>query len=129
LNFDKQLFASLLSRAKGDRSINRFGSNSGVDPAYISRLLRCLINNSPSAAIIKKLADAACNGVTAQQLMTAAGYLNSENVPDNAIDHSNPSKWQDWEKVIEEAARYEIPAEMVFDLVSSVGKSLLKMRE
>jgi len=129
LEFDKQRFAYLLSQAKGNRSINRYGADSGVDPAYISRLLRCLIDRSPSATIIRKLADNAYMGITTPDLLTAAGYLNSEGHINDEIDYNKSIRMQEWEKVIEEAARYQIPAELAFELISSVGKSLEKIKK
>jgi transcriptional regulator with XRE-family HTH domain len=129
LEFDKQRFAYLLSQAKGDRSINRYGADSGVDPAYISRLLRGLIGRSPSAAIIRKLADNAYSGVTTPDLLTAAGYLNSEGYAHDDINYNHSMRMQEWEKVIEEAARYQISAEVAFELISSVGKSLEKIKK
>ena len=78
MSFDKQRFADLLGRAKGNRSINKYGKDSRVDPGYISRLLRCLIDKAPSADIIIKLANKAYDGVTKTDLMTAAGYLKHE---------------------------------------------------
>ncbi|MCM3143086.1 XRE family transcriptional regulator [Brevibacillus sp. MER 51] len=75
MEFDKAEFARLLNLAKGTRSINKFGMDSGVDPGYISRLLRCLIENPPSALIIKKLAEKAHNDIAPETLMIAAGYI------------------------------------------------------
>jgi len=74
--FDKDRFAELLGKAKGDRSINQYGRHCGVDPGYISRLLRGLRDQPPSAEVINKLASRAYNGVTVEELMAAAGYLN-----------------------------------------------------
>lgn len=131
--FDKQRFADLLKQAKGDRSINRYGIDSDVDPAYISRLLRCLVNNSPSATIIRKLADSAYSGVTVNELMIAAGYLsdspNSDFYSNYVLEHDKSIQWREWEKVIEEAARYNIPPEIALDLISSVGKSINKAKK
>ncbi|MFP3534354.1 hypothetical protein SB763_33925, partial [Burkholderia sp. SIMBA_042] len=39
------------------------------------RLLRCLIENPPSALIIKKLAEKANNDIAPEALMIAAGYI------------------------------------------------------
>lgn len=133
--FDKQCFADLLKQAKGERSINRYGADSGVDPAYISRLLRCMVNNSPSAAIIKKLADSAANEISVNKLMVAAGYLdpdssiNTEPYGNTPSNRQKSNQWQEWEKVIEEAVRYNIPPEMALDLISSVGKSINKTKK
>ncbi|KUO52310.1 MAG: hypothetical protein APF76_04560 [Desulfitibacter sp. BRH_c19] len=76
MDFNKSKFAQLLTLAKGERSINKYGNDAGVDPGYISRLLRELIDTAPSAAIIIKLASKAYNEVSAEQLLAAAGYLN-----------------------------------------------------
>ena len=75
MGFNKQIFANLLTLAKGKRSINKYGIDSDVDPGYISRLLRCLIDTPPSAIVIKKLADKSYNRIKAEELMAAAGYL------------------------------------------------------
>ncbi|WP_285718956.1 hypothetical protein [Pelosinus sp. IPA-1] len=75
--FNCQQFADLLHLALGDRSINKYGNDSDVDPGYISRLMRCKTKRPPSADIIKKLANKAYNDVTAEQFQKAAGYLNS----------------------------------------------------
>ena len=73
--FDKEAFAELLEKAKGDRSINQYGKHCDVEPGYISRLLRGLREQPPSADIINKLASRAYNGVTAEEFMVAAGYI------------------------------------------------------
>jgi len=78
MSFNKVKFSSLLEKAKGSRSINNYGRISNVDPGYISRLLRCLVDTPPSAAVISKLAERAHNEVTAEELMLAAGYLNQD---------------------------------------------------
>jgi hypothetical protein len=78
VSFDRERFANLLEKAKGKRSINKYGNDSNVDPGYISRLLRQLIPSPPSAIIIKKLADIAMNEVTAEDLLHAAGYLDEK---------------------------------------------------
>lgn len=79
--FDKDAFAELLEKAKGDRSINQYGKHCDVDPGYISRLLRGLRDQPPSADIINKLASRAHNGVTAEELMVAAGYISDPDKP------------------------------------------------
>jgi hypothetical protein len=76
MNFNRELFADLLQQAKGDRSINRFGSEADVDPGYISRLLRQQLETPPGAMILTKIAGSAANSVTIEQLLGAAGYIN-----------------------------------------------------
>jgi hypothetical protein len=73
--FNKELLADLLRQAKGDRSINRFGLETNVDPGYISRLLRCQVSTPPSAMVLAKIAGKASGDVTVEDLMSAAGYI------------------------------------------------------
>jgi len=119
-----------LTLAKGDKSINKYGIDSGVDAGYISRLLRGVVENAPSAMIIKKLADVASNGVGVQDLLVAAGYLDllSGETNDEHNYLSKSEQFQQWEKVIEEAARYNISPEEALDFISSLGKSIARIR-
>ena len=78
MSFNPEIFAALLERAKGKRSINKYGSDSDVDPGYISRLLRCQTDGPPSASVISKLANKAHNDITVEELLIAAGYLPEE---------------------------------------------------
>jgi len=127
LNFDKECFAELLVHAKGDRSINKFGIDAGVDPGYISRLLRGLVDNAPSAAVIKKLADTAFIPVTTQEMLAAAGYLDTP-TSDDGYNFDLPY-YQQWQKVIEEAARYNISPDAAVDLIHSLGKSMQRINQ
>ncbi|HBQ25497.1 MAG TPA: hypothetical protein DD791_03800 [Syntrophomonas sp.] len=116
--------------AKGDRSINRFGNDAGVDPGYISRLLRGLVNNAPGAMVIKKLADVAWNGVSIHDLLTAAGYIDL--LPDKKTDYidlSQSEQFQQWQRVIEEAARYNISPEDALAFITSLGQSMARMKK
>lgn len=74
--FDKELFADLLKKAKGDRSINQYALHSGVSAAHISRLMRGLLDTPPNPDTIKLLSEKAYNGVTYEDLMAAAGHVN-----------------------------------------------------
>ena len=75
MEYDKPAFARLLEAAKGKQSINSYGKATGVDPGYISRLLRGLVDTPPSATVITRLAAKASNEVSAEQLLEKAGYL------------------------------------------------------
>jgi hypothetical protein len=82
--FNKEHFARVLAEAKGSRSINQFGIACDVDPGYLSRLLRGLLDNPPSPSILAKVAAQAHNGISYQDMMQAAGLLApSEEVTDN----------------------------------------------
>lgn len=129
MNFDAEQFADLLLQAKGDRSINRFGSAAGVDSGYISRLLRRLVSNAPSAAVINRLAGAAQNQVTAADLMHAAGYLASPPFHSYQSPPVETAKLLGWENVIEEAARYNITPETAAELIRALGQSIEKARK
>ena len=119
----------MLILAKGSRSINKFGNDAGVDPGYISRLLRGLVKNAPGAIIIKKLADVAWNGVSIQDLLGAAGYINSSENPDEQVDLRGWEQLQQWQRVIEEADRYNISPDDALDFITSLGKSMARMRK
>ena len=73
--FKKELFAQLLEKAKGDRSINRFAEDTGVSAAHISRFLRNLIDAAPSPETISKLSSKAYNDISYRDLMAAAGHI------------------------------------------------------
>lgn len=129
MSFNRKGFADLLNRARGDRSINRFGSAAGVDPGYISRLSRGLVANAPSAAVINRLAEAAQNEVGAPDLMCAAGYLVSLPEQKYGSPPGEKDKLQGWEVVIEEAARYNITPDVAVDLIRTLGQSMEKIRK
>lgn len=44
-NFNKEEFAALLEKAKGDRSINKYAEETSVSAAHISRFLRAMIDS------------------------------------------------------------------------------------
>lgn len=90
-NFDKKKFAELLALAKGNRSINQYALQCGVSSAHISRLLRGLVDTPPNPETIKKFASKAQNGVTYEELMEAAGHINSSS---QAIKQDQPNEWQ-----------------------------------
>ncbi|MDQ4682984.1 hypothetical protein, partial [Stenotrophomonas maltophilia group sp. RNC7] len=89
MTFDKELFAELLSKAKGDdRSINKYAAEIDISPAHISRLLRKLIDAAPSPETIGKFAQGAYNGVTYEMLMQAAGHIIKETDPIESVNSS-----------------------------------------
>ncbi|MBX4261270.1 hypothetical protein KTC96_06725 [Clostridium estertheticum] len=77
-NFDLITFAILLEKAKGDRSINQYANTINISAAHISRLLRKLVKSPPSPDTISKFASGACNGVTYNDLMLAAGHIDDK---------------------------------------------------
>ncbi|MBW9174015.1 hypothetical protein K2F43_22960 [Clostridium estertheticum] len=77
-NFDLVTFAILLEKAKGDRSINQYANTINISAAHISRLLRKLVKSPPLPDTISKFASGACNGVTYNDLMLAAGHIDDK---------------------------------------------------
>jgi transcriptional regulator with XRE-family HTH domain len=69
--FNKPIFAFLLNKAKGDRSINQYADEANISASHISRLLRKLVDSPPTPETISKLALKANNG---------AGYINAESI-------------------------------------------------
>lgn len=82
--FDKKEFRLLLEKALGNRTKTEYAQASGVNRTYISKLLNEKLDNPPTPDIIKRLANVAHNGITYEQLMKAAGYL------DTSIDINEP---------------------------------------
>lgn len=79
--FNQALFAELLKKAQGQRSINCYAALAGVSAAHISRLIRKLLATPPEAHTIRKLADQALNGITYEELMKAAGHMTTACTP------------------------------------------------
>ncbi|MCM3386851.1 hypothetical protein M3649_01745 [Ureibacillus chungkukjangi] len=92
--FNKEEFANLLDRAKGERSINNFANETGVSAAHISRFLRQMIASPPTPETISKFAAKAQNEVTYQDLMVAAGHLarkdESDGNKENTVERDSP---------------------------------------
>lgn len=82
--FNKTEFATLLDKAKGDRSINQYANETGVSAAHISRFLREMIDAPPTPETISKLATKAYNEVTYRDLMAAAGHIDISAQPNES---------------------------------------------
>ena len=76
--FNKELFASLLMKAKDDRTLNEFARDTKISPAHISRLIRSMLATPPSPALLEKIAQNSRNKVTYDELLVAAGYITAE---------------------------------------------------
>ena len=62
--YNKQEFASLVSRAVGNTMKRDFARLIDVSPEYLSRILNCKLANPPSIQVIQLIANNASNGVT-----------------------------------------------------------------
>lgn len=103
--FNKEEFAVLLDRAKGERSINNFANETGVSAAHISRFLRQMIASPPTPETISKFAAKAHNEVSYQDLMVAAGHLARKDELDgnkeNIIERESPRNLRNQAEVLE----------------------------
>ncbi|MEQ8155729.1 MAG: hypothetical protein ABRQ25_12725 [Clostridiaceae bacterium] len=96
--FNKEAFALLLDKAKGDRSINQYANDIGVSAAHISRFLRQMINTPPSPETISKLASKAFNEVTYKDLMIAAGHISEDSTEDTYSPRNRRNRGEEAEK-------------------------------
>lgn len=76
--FNKELFSELLINARGDRNNKQYADDSGVSRAYISGYINKSMDSPPTPDVIKRLCNVAHNSVMYEQLMNAAGYINSD---------------------------------------------------
>jgi repressor LexA len=76
--FDKKRFSELLKKAMGNRKMSEYAHHAGISLTYLSELIREQRENQPMPPTIKKLADKAYNGVTYEDLMAAAGHIDTD---------------------------------------------------
>lgn len=113
MEFDKERFAELLRRAQGrGRSLRRFAEEAGISASYISRLARGMREEPPTPEVIRKIADVAQNGVTYDDLMAAAGW----------IDESVTELIRRWR---EDTPYYRIPSDLyIIPVVGSIAAGI-----
>ena len=78
--FNKSKFAELLKKAIGERTTTNYADITGVNRTYISKLLNEKLDSPPGPEIIKKLASVTHGGVTYEDFMTAAGFIEKEEI-------------------------------------------------
>lgn len=77
--FNKELFADLLKKAKQDLPLNTFAKKCGISVSYLCKYLRGRLDNAPTPNTLKKIsAYTEQYGVTFEDLLTAAGYTASK---------------------------------------------------
>lgn len=92
----KRSLIELISTAQGNRSLNTFARQSGVDPGNLSRILK---GQRPTPDVLRKLASEAENEIKYELLMDAAGYIKYQQ-PTNLIKNI---------KLVEETKSNRIP--------------------
>ena len=73
--FNQKKFRDILEKARNNRTNEEYARQSGVSRPYISAYMNLRRDDPPSPEVIKRLAEAAHNGVTYDDLMEAAGYI------------------------------------------------------
>lgn len=72
--FNIERYADLLAKAQGGRTQTEFAKECGLSTAYICKHLNRRIDKAPIPSTLKKIAAAAANGVSYEDLLDAAGY-------------------------------------------------------
>ncbi len=73
-NFNKKIFALLLDRAKGERTLRRFAIECDISYVQLRKLMLCEQDNPPRMKLIEKLGAHSANDITAEDFAFAAGY-------------------------------------------------------
>lgn len=76
--FNKKIFAMLIDKARGERSVRRFAADSGISYLQLRKLLMCEQENPPRLKLITKLAENSENGIELEDYLYAAGKVESE---------------------------------------------------
>ncbi len=72
-NFNKKIFAMLIEKARGDRTIRRFAIEADISYVQLRKLHACMQENPPGKKLIKKLAENSVGGVEYEDYLFAAG--------------------------------------------------------
>ncbi len=73
--WNKKIFALLLEKAKGDRSLRQFSFDSDISYVQMRKLYYMTQENPPRPKLIKKIANACWNEVDLEDLLYAAGVF------------------------------------------------------
>ncbi len=73
-NFNKKIFALLLDRARGERSLKKYAEDCDISYVQLRKLSLCEQQNPPRMKLIEKLGANADNDITAEDFAFAAGY-------------------------------------------------------
>lgn len=73
-NFNKKIFALLLDRAKGERSLRRYAADCDISYVQLRKLALCEQDNPPRMKLIEKLGAHSENDVATEDFAFAAGY-------------------------------------------------------
>lgn len=89
--FNKKLFSELLLKIKGTRTLTKFAEETGTSIAHLSRMVNEKLDSAPSPETLKKLLSKSQGNVTYEELMMAAGYINSRTSLNDFLDNDESS--------------------------------------
>lgn len=98
--FDSELLSSLIKQAQGYISLNNFARQCQISSSTLSRIINNKNSCPPAPSTLQKIAAAAHNGVTYDDLMAAAGYINAGETPVEIPETTNTVLTQKDEKDI-----------------------------
>lgn len=87
--FNPELLSDLIKQAQGDISLNNFARQCKISSSTISRIINRINSFPPSPSTLQKIAACANSGVTYDELMKAAGYIDSDENIEAPIEKSN----------------------------------------
>lgn len=73
--YNQDKLIDIIKKSQNGRSLNEFSRISGVDSAYLSRILNKKKNTPPSPEILEKIANASSGIASYEELMIVCGYL------------------------------------------------------
>lgn len=117
--FDGKLLSNLIKQAQGDISLNNFARQCKISSSTLSRIINNKNSCPPAPNTLQKIATVAHNGISYDELMAAAGYISSGEIPIEIPDTSKTVLSEKDEKDI--AKRIEALQE---DLLNSDGHML-----
>ena len=101
--FNPDLLIELIKKAQGNRSLNAFARQCGIDAGNLSRILNNKNVVAPKPDTLQKIASQSYNDVTYEDLMIASGYMTlSEDTANEQNIVPSKIKENDIEKEIED---------------------------
>ncbi len=103
MSIKQSSFGSFIKKLRQGKNISlvKLAAQAGLSPSYLSRIERGE-RNIPHARILKRLAPHL--GLTPEELLIAAGYLNRKPVKDYSLTNYDTSADSHWQEIIRDPA-------------------------